>query len=59
MTNHIHSANQHAGGGIYGLGFIGAVVYYIQQADSFGSGVLGLLKAVIWPAILVYRALGQ
>lgn len=42
---------------VYGMGLIGAAVYFIQQADSFGAGALGLLKAFIWPALLVYRFL--
>ena len=45
-------------GGFYFLGFIGAAVYYIRAADSFGMGVLGFLKALVWPAFLVYHALG-
>jgi hypothetical protein len=45
------------GGFIWILGVIGAAVYYIQQADSFGQGVLGLLKALVWPAIVVYKLL--
>lgn len=45
-------------GGVYGLGFIGAAVYYIQQATGFWSGVLGVLKAIVWPAFLVYHLLG-
>lgn len=44
-------------GAIYGLGFIGAVIYYIQEATGFWSGVLGILKALVWPAFLVYEAL--
>lgn len=44
-------------GTVYGLGFIGAVVFFIQQATSFSSGLLGLLKAIVWPAILVYKLL--
>lgn len=42
---------------IYGLGFIGALVYYIQNADTFWMGVLGVLKAIVWPALLIYKAL--
>jgi hypothetical protein len=42
---------------VYGLGLIGALVYYIQQADGFWSGVLGILKALVWPAFLVYHLL--
>ena len=40
---------------VYGLGFIGAVVYYIGAATSFGMGLLGFLKALVWPAFLVYE----
>lgn len=47
--------NQAFGGGAYGLGFIGAAVYYIQAADSFGTGLLGILKAIVWPAFMVYH----
>ena len=45
-------------GGVYGLGFIGAVVYYIQQATGFWSGVLGVLKAIVWPAFLIHKLFG-
>ena len=45
------------GNGVYGLGFIGALVYYIQHATSFWNGALGVLKAIVWPAILVYKLL--
>lgn len=45
------------GGAVYGLGFIGAAIYYIQTAAGFWMGVLGLLKAIVWPAFLVYDIL--
>ena len=41
--------------GMYGLAFIGAAVYFIQQAHTFGGGVIGLLKAIVWPALLIYK----
>jgi hypothetical protein len=44
-----------ASGGLYGLAFIGALIYYIQQATTFWIGVLGVLKALVWPAILIYK----
>ena len=44
---------------IYGLGFVGAVVYYISTATGFWNGVLGVLKALVWPAMLVYKLLGM
>jgi hypothetical protein len=44
-------------GAVYGLGFIGAVIYYIQAANGFWGGVLGILKAFVWPAFLVFDLL--
>jgi hypothetical protein len=46
-----------SGGAVYGLGFIGAAVYYISTATSFWMGVLGFLKAIVWPAFLVFEIL--
>lgn len=46
-----------AGGAVYGLGLIGAVIYFIQNASGFSDGVIGVLKALVWPAFLVYEAL--
>jgi len=40
---------------VYGLGLIGAWVYYIGQATTFWMGVLGILKGIVWPAMLVYE----
>lgn len=45
------------GGGIYGLAFLGAFLYYVQHAETFWMGVLGLLKAMVWPAIFAYKLL--
>lgn len=42
-------------GAVYGLGFIGALVYFIQQADGFWSFVLAILKTIVWPALLTWR----
>lgn len=42
---------------IYGMAFIGALVYFIQHASSFWAGVLGFFKAIFWPAVLIYKAL--
>ena len=44
-------------GGIYGMAFIGAAIYFIQHAASFWQGVLGFFKALFWPAILMYKLL--
>lgn len=47
------SANASCGMG-YFLGFAGAFVYTWQQAEGFGEHIVGALKAVVWPAFLVY-----
>lgn len=44
-------------GGIYGMAFIGAAVYYVQHATTFWTGVLGVFKALFWPAMLMYKVL--
>ncbi len=43
-------------GAVYGLGFIGAAVYFISHAAGFWMIVLGFLKAIVWPVFLVYEA---
>ncbi|MGD2072761.1 MAG: hypothetical protein PVG65_04660 [Candidatus Thorarchaeota archaeon] len=46
------------GGGCgYFLGFLGAVIYYISTATGFWNGVLGVLKALVWPVFLIYEVL--
>ncbi len=68
MTNQTEGTNQdrprtkiinrtNASVPVYGLGFIGALVYFIQHATTFGLGVLGVLKAIVWPALVVYKVL--
>lgn len=53
-----NETKQHgASGAVYGLGFLGAAIYYISAATSFWMGVLGILKALIWPLFFVYEAL--
>lgn len=55
MSKEKHS--QAPASAIYGLGFIGAAIYYISVATSFWVGVLGFLKAIVWPVFLVYELL--
>jgi hypothetical protein len=50
--------NNACGGAVYGLGLVGAAIYFIQHASTFGEGVLGFLKALVWPAMLIYKLLG-
>ena len=54
-----YSGSHACGGALYFVGFIGAVVYYLATATGFWSGVLGILKALVWPAFLVYGLLAQ
>ena len=44
-------------GAVYFFGFIGAAIYYISAATTFWIGVLGFLKAIVWPVFLVMDAL--
>jgi hypothetical protein len=60
-TVHEHKSNKNMNGGvssgIYGMAFIGALVYYISHALTFWAGVLGFIKAIFWPAFLIYNLL--
>lgn len=51
------TASKGSSGAVYGLGFIGAAIYFIANAATFWTGVLGFLKAIIWPLFLVFKAL--
>ena len=44
------------GSPVYGLGFIGAVAWNWQQADTPRDRALAVLKSMVWPAFLVYAA---
>ncbi len=39
------------------LFFIGAAVYFVNQVDGFWNIIFALLKAAVWPAILIYNVL--
>jgi hypothetical protein len=45
------------GNAVYGLGLIGALVYYIGHAHGFWAVILGILKSLVWPAFAVYYLL--
>lgn len=57
MKTEINNKYQHSGSAVYGLGLIGAAIYFISNATSFWMGVISFLKAIVWPAFLVYKAL--
>jgi len=43
---------------LYGLGVIGAIVYFAQHAVGFWAVVLAFFKGIFWPAFAVYKILG-
>ena len=43
--------------GVYFLAFIGAAVYFVGHSRDFWGGVLGILKAIVWPAFAVFAGL--
>ena len=57
MESTVTKGKSNSGPAIYGLGFIGSLIYFIQAATSFWIGVLGFFKAIFWPAFLVYYLL--
>jgi hypothetical protein len=54
---HRHYYGHHGGDVVYCLGFIGAAIYFISQTTTFWIGVLGFLKAIVWPVYFVYDSL--
>lgn len=40
---------------VYGLGMIGAWIYFISTAPTFWIGVLGFFKGIVWPAFVVFE----
>ncbi|PKL70958.1 MAG: hypothetical protein CVV30_03770 [Methanomicrobiales archaeon HGW-Methanomicrobiales-1] len=52
-----HMCHHGSGGALYGLGFLGALWYYLTTATSLLGGILGVIKAILWPAFLVYGLL--
>jgi len=55
-------SNRGAGGGggaVYGLGLIGAVVYYWQEANGFWEHLWAIGEGILWPALVVYDLLGH
>jgi hypothetical protein len=58
MTNTSGSmASTSSGGAVYGLGLLGALVWYWQNADGFWSHVWGIGEAILWPAFVIYDLL--
>ena len=45
------------GGAVYGIGMIGALVYFLRSAENGWDYVLAFPKAILWPALLVHKLL--
>jgi hypothetical protein len=40
------------------VAYIGAVVYFFQQSPDFWGFIMALIKAIVWPAFVLYGVLG-
>jgi len=49
--------NNAGSGAIYGLGMLGALVYFIQHAATVQEGIVGIFKAIFWPGVILYKVL--
>jgi len=54
---HKKGGSDAGGGAVYGLGLVGALIYFLQSAVGFGGVILGILKAIVWPGYIVYKLL--
>ena len=54
-----NNAGAAGAGAVYGLGLIGALVYYISTANSFWDGVWGVIQSLVWPAFFVYGVMDK
>ena len=50
-------AGASGGGAVYGLGLIGALVYYWQHAEGFWHHLGAVAQELVWPAFVVYDLL--
>ena len=51
------TVNNQSSSPVYGLGMIGAWIYYFSKAKTTEERVKAFFKAFVWPAILVIEAL--
>ena len=57
MVDKVKVVNQGPKGLIFLLAYLGAAVYFVQQSEGFFGFIWAILKAVVWPAILVFNGL--
>lgn len=56
-SNNKNNTCMGSGNCIYGLGMIGAAIFFIGNSNSFLTVVLAILKAIVWPVFMVYELL--
>ena len=56
FKNH-HGCHHGSSDAIYGLGVIGALFYFLQNTSTLGAILLGIGKAIFWPALLMFKLL--
>lgn len=56
--HHGHHQGCGESGAIYGLGVIGALFYFLHGVVGFGPILMGIGKAIFWPAFVVFKVLG-
>lgn len=39
------------------VAWIGALVYFVQQAQDFWGVIVAFLKSIVWPAFVLYHVL--
>lgn len=53
----IKVVNKGSSGFVMFVAYVGAAIYFIQQASGFWAVILALLKAAVWPAYVLYHVL--
>jgi hypothetical protein len=57
-TTSVKAINQHGPiGFVMFTAFIGALIYFSQQAHNFGDVLFAFAKALVWPGFAVYHIL--
>jgi hypothetical protein len=56
MTSSNNTSAAAGSGAIYGLGILGAWVYFWQLADGFWEHAYAIFQGIFWPAYMVFQA---
>jgi hypothetical protein len=55
MSKKVYAANHAPTGFVLFMAYCGAAVYFIQQSSGFFGVIWALIKAIVWPAIVVFQ----